>query len=336
MEGLGCKVIADRLNKNGVLPPIDFHKVRGVNIKSGFLGGDNPKWGPGQVWMILRNRLYIGTMQQGKYRKISYKLKKLVKVPEEEWICVENTHEAIIDPDVFERVQELLEMDTITAKGPDRNIFGGIARCGDCGENMVRSGATRNKKHHYLSCCTFSSNKGCSSHFMAERHLSRCVLDAINAIMKNCLILEDTLEKSGENPYAGNRAKGANEQIAALDKEIKRCEKLKKHLCTDLENGFVGKDDYNELDVRYTRMINAAKREKTYAETELETADEIKPEYTLLVKLLTIYRRLEQLDRRAVVELIDRIDVKDKEHITVHFRFNDPYAALAADKAGSL
>lgn len=103
-----------------------------------------------------------------------------------------------------------------------------------------------------------------------------------------------------------------------------------------MENSFVGKDDYNELDIRYTRMINAAKREKTYAETELEAADEIKPEYTLLVKLLTKYRRLEQLDRRAVVELIDRIDVKDKEHITVHFRFNNPYAALAAGKAGSL
>ncbi|MCC8102673.1 MAG: recombinase family protein, partial [Clostridiales bacterium] len=92
MEGLGCQTIADRLNERGVLSPMEYHRLQGVNLKTGFRGDGSPRWTSGQISPMLRNRVYIGTMQQGKRRKTNYKMKQLVDVPEEEWICVEGTH----------------------------------------------------------------------------------------------------------------------------------------------------------------------------------------------------------------------------------------------------
>ena len=66
---------------------------------------------------ILQNELYLGTIAQGKTRKLSYRRKKTVRVPREEWIRVEKTHDSIIGWNTFEVVQELMGMDTTTPAG---------------------------------------------------------------------------------------------------------------------------------------------------------------------------------------------------------------------------
>lgn len=54
------------------------------------------------------NEVYIGNMVQGRSQKISYSSKKCRKIPREDWIVVENTHEPIIDRESFEKVASLL------------------------------------------------------------------------------------------------------------------------------------------------------------------------------------------------------------------------------------
>ena len=83
-----------------------------MNYNSGFRSGSNPKWAVTSINRILTNELYIGTMVQGKNRKINYKVKKSSPIEKENWIRVENTHEAIIPEETFQYVQNLLELDT--------------------------------------------------------------------------------------------------------------------------------------------------------------------------------------------------------------------------------
>ena len=45
-------------------------------------------------------------MVQGKRRVTSFKTKSRAVVPEEDWIVVEDTHEAIVGKDVWARVQQ--------------------------------------------------------------------------------------------------------------------------------------------------------------------------------------------------------------------------------------
>lgn len=53
-----------------------------------------------------KKEAYIGNITQGKRRVKSYKVHKVEQVPEDEWITVENMHEAIIDKELFEKVKE--------------------------------------------------------------------------------------------------------------------------------------------------------------------------------------------------------------------------------------
>ena len=51
------------------------------------------------IRVIIRNEAYIGNMVQMKTGTLSYKSKKFITKPEEDWIRIEGTHEPIIDRD---------------------------------------------------------------------------------------------------------------------------------------------------------------------------------------------------------------------------------------------
>ena len=99
LSGMGTQRIAQRLNEAGIPNP-SAYKNR-PTAGSGL-------WSKATVSRILRNEMYAGTLIQGKRRKLSYKSKRSVKVPPEDWVRIEGAHEPIIPPADFTRVQSLL------------------------------------------------------------------------------------------------------------------------------------------------------------------------------------------------------------------------------------
>ena len=65
--------------------------------------------------------MYIGNMVQGK-EKVSYKSKKIISTPEEEWIRIENTHEPVISKEVFYEAQNAWHLFK-EVQVRDRHIF---------------------------------------------------------------------------------------------------------------------------------------------------------------------------------------------------------------------
>ena len=101
VNGIGSKLIVEYLNKNQYLSPSGYRKTGIVQNKNKM----NYFWNATTVCDMLRNEVYIGNTVQNKVSVVSYKVKKLRKVEKEKHIRVENTHEAIIDKDVFEKAQ---------------------------------------------------------------------------------------------------------------------------------------------------------------------------------------------------------------------------------------
>ena len=108
------------------------------------------------VCTILKNEMYIGNMVQGKQRVISYKVHEKITPPKEEWFIVENTHEAIIDWETFDKAQRLQERDTRTAPGKKQlYLFSGLLRRADCKRSLTRRTCRKpNKTYVYFACCT--------------------------------------------------------------------------------------------------------------------------------------------------------------------------------------
>ncbi len=91
------------------------------------------------VKAILKSEVYIGNSVHNMQSTVSFKSKKKVRKPESEWFRVENTHEPIIDKEVFYRVQEQIKSRRRQTKEKATPIFAGLVKCADCGWSMLKS-----------------------------------------------------------------------------------------------------------------------------------------------------------------------------------------------------
>lgn len=145
------------LNNNGVVKIVQELNKRGIDIpsiykakngdkrcltsieqrKSKFTYDEINKWNTNTVGKILRDIVYIGDMENHKYEVKNYKTKKRTRVPKEEHIIVQNTHEAIISRNDFNKVQDLIKGRQRPSKYDFPNIFKGILRCANCGRKLT-------------------------------------------------------------------------------------------------------------------------------------------------------------------------------------------------------
>ena len=70
---------------------------------------DPYRWSSTTIRSILRNQDYIGNTVNCKTKVKSFKVKKQLRLPKEEWLIFENTHEALISKSDFETVQLILD-----------------------------------------------------------------------------------------------------------------------------------------------------------------------------------------------------------------------------------
>ena len=139
LQGSNQQRIADFLNDNGVLSPLEYKKSIGLKYSTSFKIHPVALWSVNAINRILTEEAYTGIMAQGKTSTPNYKVKTQIAKKPEEWIRVEGTHEAIIDFRDFQTVQELLKRDTRTApEQKELYLFSGYLFCGDCKNSMVR------------------------------------------------------------------------------------------------------------------------------------------------------------------------------------------------------
>ena len=128
LKGLSSGAIAEKLNGLGVAAPSEYKRQLGGNYKCGFQKNAKAKWSAVTITRILKNKIYIGVLEQGKREKVNYKLDKVVEKPENEWAVKENTHEAIISRADFENVAKLLNLDT--RKSPEEETLSLLSEIG--------------------------------------------------------------------------------------------------------------------------------------------------------------------------------------------------------------
>ena len=150
LQGSSKRAVSLHLNEHGIPSPTAYRRMKG--LPGSYAVGDNPMWSARMIHEVLTNEVYTGDLVQGRHRVKSYKVHQIEAVPEEDWVRVPNTHEAIIDREMFDKVQGLLKRDTRTSpKGREVHLFSGFLRCADCGKALTRS---LSGKYVYYACST--------------------------------------------------------------------------------------------------------------------------------------------------------------------------------------
>lgn len=332
LNGFSSQRIVERLNEMKVVPPLEYKRMSGLNFNSGFRSGKNAGWSIMTINRILRNELYIGTMVQGKNRKINYKVKQSRPVEEAGWIKVKKTHDAIIPEQVFEIVQRLTELDTRTAPDADSvYTLSGFLRCGDCGQNMVRRTATKNgKKYYYYHCSTYKRGDGCTSHNISEEKLMAGILEVVQKQIALLVEADTILNEIDRLPQEQLGIKTIHSQLMSLEKEIERYKDLKTKVYQDMLDGVVSREEYKEINARFTEKLSAAKDSKAELEAKrdklLSRASNIRP----WMSYFREYRNVDHLDRKMIASIIDSIDIYDTGRLEINYRYADEIKEMLA------
>lgn len=141
------------LNDEGVPGPARY-KAAGTGPHS---AGDG-LWSKTAVWRILHNEMYTGVMVQGRRKKASYKSKKLVSVPENQWYRVEGTHGAIVCRETFDAVQRNLRLRSKTGGAGEPHLLSGLVKCMDCGSTLSKVTNGKPGGAAYLRCRLYADS----------------------------------------------------------------------------------------------------------------------------------------------------------------------------------
>lgn len=328
ISGMSCQSIADQLNGLGILSPMEYKRSKGFNYESGYKVYSKTKWTAVAVCRILRNRVYLGIMEQGKRTTPNYKIKTVVERPESEWFCVEGTHEAIITQEDYELVGALKLRDTRSAPG-NKTVYplSGLLFCGDCLNAMDRKVVTDNgKKYSYYICATHRQNKNaCFYHGIREEKLVAAVLAGINLHIKTVVDLRQALEAISRRPMRKISAQKIDRQLASLREELKKKQAIKNALYRRHALGEVSREDFEEFrhifanDCRHVE--DAIARQQTRLNHILESGSPDSP-------WIEHFRRLgelSQLVRASAVRLVDRVLVYADGRVDIAFRYQEQF-----------
>jgi len=325
LHGMSQTAIAERLNRQGVLSPMEYKHSLGIHIQDNFKTHEQAEWSSMSVRRILENEVYVGTLVQGRHSTPNHKIKKIVDKPREEWVRIEDSHEPVISKREFSIVQRLLGMDTRTSPNEDEvYVLAGLAVCADCGAPMVkRNVPAGGKVYSYYICSKNAATKECGAHRIPKEKLEGLVFEVLKTHIANVLDIGRILEYIDTVPFQELEIRELERQKEAKEQEVQRCRKLRDMLYEDLKDGIVSKEDYTELYEGYNSRRKKAEEAVRKLGHVIQDVMDAKTDKYEWLRYFKEYQNISRLSRMAAVELIDRVRVYDKDHIEIDFNFQD-------------
>lgn len=326
-DGISIGRIAARLNQMGVLSPMEYKHSAGVKYDTVFKTGDTAKWTYKAVQRILTNEVYIGVLAQGKRGTPNYKVRVVQSKDEAEWVKVENAHEALVSYEDFMAVKAMMKRDMRCAPDQDEAyLFSGFLFCGDCQQSMIRKTVpSKTKKYIYYVCSTNKHSRSCSPHSISAKEVEEKVFTAIRDQIELVVNLEKALELIERLPSQSRKAFNYEAQITKLEEEIKRYQKLKLRLYEDLSDGIIDKSEYFDFRNSYTRIIEEKQEALLRVQKEMKQTVTTGTTERNWVTLFKQYENIEELNRRVLMALVDRILIHENHVIEIVFKYKDEY-----------
>ena len=329
LVGKSNQGIADVLNNEKVPTPYEYRiqTEQGKNFNTSFEIHSNPQWSVNAVLRILTNEVYLGHMVQGKSVRPNYKVKQPVKLDSNEWICVKNTHDAIVSQNNFDLVQKLLLMDTRTPPGQDTlYMFSGLVHCPNCGEHLIRKSISLKKaKYVYYGCYTKDRRIKCKGISIREDTLEQVVLEAIQRHIELIVEMDELFSYVDKIPLQQQEIRDLDGRINELKKEITKYQKLKKSLHEDYQAGIINQEEY--IDLKNIYNLEGKDLEPLIQDLKKKREEVLagKSDNQECIDLFKEFRNITELNRYTLVMLISRIEVFSKEKIHICFAYQDEF-----------
>ncbi len=295
-------------------------------------------WTISQVKSILKDETYIGNSVHNKQTNISYKNKKKVRKPPEEWLRVENTHEAIISKEVFDQVQKQIAARRRNMKNATTQIFAGLLKCADCGWALSFGTNKANKTpYSYYNCTSYRqfglTDNGCSAHYVRYDTLYRYVLSRIQYWSSAAQVDESNLLDQLLKASDKERHRASQKQTTELRKAEKRraeIDRLFAKMYEDWSADRITEYNFNMLSQKFQAEQGELDDKIEKLKEELDEVQQTENNAEKWIALIKQYANPTELTAELLNTLIEKIiiheatkteDGKREQEIEIYYRF---------------
>ena len=312
VEGLGPTQIAKRLKAAKVPTPTEYWISIGRNCSKPPAVPYN--WCADTVANILSKQEYCGDTVNFRSTTKSFKNKIKIERPQEEWKIFPNTHQAIINREVFELVQELRQHRRRPTKSGIVSWFSGLLYCADCEEKLYYSVTNNYKREQaYFFCSSFRKNSDeCSAHYIREQVGTESGLESTRRSLLTVHAFGKEFARKQMECYSEDKKRELAEKRRELNKAKKRIAEIDGLIQKLYEDNAIGKisdERYVTLSMSYEEeqreLKTALPDMENYLETETDKTENLQ-RFIDKVKRIT---EIKELTAELVHEFIDKIVV---------------------------
>lgn len=316
VDGYRISEIGHKLTEEKVETPILYYMNRGIKTNA---RSEYPEiWDLMSIKYILSQTAYAGHTVNFQTAVKSYKTKKQIRLPKEDWIIYRNTQEPIIDEKTFETVQQMRKVKRARTKYNESNMFSGLLYCADCGNHLTIQRVARNRKKDNFSCATYRKKKKglCSCHRILVSDLETIVKEDLQKVCEYVFLHEKEFTDeylSGskkETVKFQDKTKAELKRLSERQEEIGR---IIRKLYEDNVNGRITDERFDFLAKSYEDECNDLKTK--IQEFKNALASSVRDEENLLkfLKVVKSYTEIEELTPEILNSFIEKIYIGETE-----------------------
>ena len=315
LAGNGPSKIARVLTEQGVPTPGTLEYRRTGSTRR-YHPGYECKWATNTIVHILERKEYLGHLVNFKTEKVSYKVKSSVENPEEKQVIFENAHEPIIDPDTWERVQELRKQRKRPNRYDEVGLFSGLLFCADCGSVLYQQRyENKTRKQDCYICGNYKKRThDCTAHFIRTDLLTAGVTANLKKITAYAAKHEKQFMKLlvQQNEDGGKRRNAAKKrELEAAEKRIGELSAIFKRLYEDSVAGRISDERFAELSADYEAEQLELKERAAAIQAELSKAQEATVNAGKFMNIVRRHISFEELTPTLLREFIEKIVVHE-------------------------
>jgi hypothetical protein len=317
VDGKCLDEICRILHSDKVERPSYYSAKRGqINYDRALEADDPYLWRPNVIRQILARQEYLGHLVNFRRSKPSYKSKRMVENPQEDWLIFENSHEPIVEQKTWELTQRIRKTVKRTDTTGEANPLTGLVFCSDCGSKMYNH---RCKTDNY-TCPGYKLGRQslkethCTAHYIGTKLVREILLHIIKSTTVYARQHEaEFVEKIREmhSIRKGETLKAHHKQILKNKRRITELDKLFTSLYEDKVNGALSVERFAQMSGGFEREQTELIAQNDLLQSEIDTfnADSMRAENFL--DIVQRYTQIEELTPAMIYEFVDKIIIHE-------------------------
>lgn len=337
-QGMSPRAIGDQLNAENIPIPSDYRcqKKGIVNTKY-----TRHLWTQVQIRQILDNPIYLGKLAMMRVTSVSYKNHKKVRKDPSEWVVTEDTHEAIISQELWDKVREA-EKAVSHGKRDGKGVtqpLSGMLFCPDCGYKMKAAGRKRTLKSGelirecYYNCSSYvlHGKELCSTHYISQKQIEAVIIADIRSMAELVVKDEQTARAAFLSKKEQQTSRQSKADIKKLNDSKHRLAELENLMQSVYEDKVMGKIP-EHICVSFLEKYEAEQQELRAVIADLEerlsAEKQDREDVEEFIRRLKKYVDVQTLTRELGLELIEYVTVgaytpNEPREINIYYKFLD-------------